>query len=57
MEPVEHGWEEQLGPLLPSKCMERLQQSYIIICKCAGNCETWRCGRRSTERRGQAYAV
>jgi len=30
--------------LLPSKCTEGLQQSYITICKYAGNCETRRCG-------------
>jgi len=47
LEHVEHGWEEQLGSLLPSKCLKRLPQGYITICQCAGNYETQRCGCRS----------
>jgi len=49
LEPVEHSWEEQLGPLLPSKCLKHLPQGYVNIYKCAGNCALvdlfcWRCG-------------
>jgi len=29
LKPVEHGWEEQFGSLLPSKCLKPLPQSYI----------------------------
>ena len=46
-EPVEHGWEENFGMLLPSKCMKPLPHCMLTICQCAGKCETRRCGCRA----------
>ncbi len=45
--PIEHGWEENSGSLLPSKCMKPLPLSLLTTCKCAGKCDTRRCGCRS----------
>ena len=47
LEPVEHEWEEHFGTLLPRKCMKRLPQNVVAICRCAGKCDTQRCGCRS----------
>jgi hypothetical protein len=47
MEPLQHGWEEHFGALLPSKFLKPLPQSLLTICKCAGKCDTRRCGCRS----------
>lgn len=47
LDPVEHGWEEHFGTLLPSKCLKLLSSSFIAICKCGGKCDTRRCGCRS----------
>ena len=44
LELVEHGWEEHFGILLPSKCLKPLPPSLLTICKCAGKCDTRRCG-------------
>ena len=43
-EPEEYGWEQRLGKLLPSKCIKLLPPEMSIICKCAGKCDTTRCG-------------
>jgi hypothetical protein len=47
LEPLDHGWEEHFGALLPSKCLKPLSGSFLTICKCAGKCDTRRCGCRS----------
>jgi hypothetical protein len=47
LEPLEHGWEQHFGTLLPSKCMKPLPPTLLTICKCAGKCDTRRCGCRS----------
>ena len=47
LEPVEHEWEEHFGTLRPSKCMERLPQNVVAICRRSGKCDTQRCGCRS----------
>ena len=46
-EPVEHGWEEHFGKLLPSECMTTLPQNVVAIGRCAGKYDTQRCGCRS----------
>ena len=47
LEPVEHEWEEHFGTLLHTKCMKRLPQNVVAICRCAGKCDTQRYGCRS----------
>ncbi|KAL8620077.1 hypothetical protein ACOMHN_015359 [Nucella lapillus] len=44
LETLEHGWEQHFGTRLPSKCMKPLPPTLITICKCAGKCDTRRCG-------------
>ncbi|KAH3789797.1 hypothetical protein DPMN_167985 [Dreissena polymorpha] len=42
--PVIHGgWEEHLGMLLSTKCLNPLPWSLLILCKCTGKCDTRRC--------------
>ena len=48
LEPVEHEWEEHFGTPLPSKCMKPLPKNVVVICRCAGKCDTQRCGCRSS---------
>ena len=45
--PVEHGWEDHDGTLLPSKCLKPLPLGLLIMCKCAGKCDTRRCACRA----------
>ena len=49
LQPLQHGWGEHFGALLPSKCLKvkPLPRSLLTICKCAGKCDTRRCGCRS----------
>jgi hypothetical protein len=47
LQPLQHGWEEHFGAVLPSKCLNPLPRSLLTICKCAGKCNTRRCGCRS----------
>ena len=47
--PMEHGWEEHFGTLLPSKCFQPFPLSLLTVCKCAGKCDTRRCGCRAAE--------
>ena len=47
LEPLHHGWKEHFGALLPSKCLLPLPRSLLTICKCAGKCNTLRCGCRA----------
>ena len=42
LQPLDHGWEEQFGMLLPSKYLNPLPRDLLTICKCVGKCE--RCG-------------
>ena len=49
LQPLDHGWEEQFGMLLPSKCLNPLPRGLLTICKCAGKCDTERCGCRSAK--------
>ena len=44
---MEHGWEEQFGTLLLSKCLKPLPSSLHTIYKCVGKCDTRCCGCRS----------
>jgi len=46
-EPLEHGWTEHFGTLLPSKCLNPLPLAMLTLCKCVGKCDTGRCGCRS----------
>ena len=34
--PLEHGWEEHFGTLLPSKGLKPLPPSLLTVCKCVG---------------------
>lgn len=43
-EALDHGWDEHLGVLLPSKCMRPLPKRMLTTCKCVGECDTRRCG-------------
>ena len=45
--PLEHGWEDHSGTLLPSKCLKPLPSSLLTVCKCTGKCDTPRCGCRA----------
>ena len=47
LQPLEYGWEEHFSALLPSKCLNPLSPSLLTDCKCAGKCNTQRCGCRS----------
>lgn len=47
LEPTRHGWEDHFGTLLPSKSLKPLPRSIITMCKCAGKCDTRRCGCRA----------
>ena len=47
LEPMEHGWKEHFGILLPSKCLKPLPPSLLTLCKCAGNCDHHWCGCRA----------
>ncbi len=49
LEPVEHGWEEHFGTLLPSKCLMPLPTSIRTVCKCVGKCHTQQCRCYSAE--------
>ena len=48
-EPLNHGWDERFGTILPSQCMKTFKDSIRKICNCAGKCETMKCGCSSAE--------
>ena len=48
-EPLNHGWEEHFGTMLPSQCMKTFEDSILKIRNSAGKCETMKCGCRSAK--------
>ena len=42
-DPVENGWINEFGMLLPAKCLKPLPEKVLKSCKCEGTCESKRC--------------
>ncbi len=40
LQPLDHGWQEHFGALVPSKCLNPLPKNLLTICNCAGKCDT-----------------
>ena len=46
-DPLENGWVELFGMLVPAKCMKALPDKVLKLCKCDGKCKTNRCSCKS----------
>ena len=42
-DPLEHGWVERFGMLLPDKNLKSLPEFVLKICKCQKSCESKNC--------------
>ena len=43
IDPLENGWVEKFGMLVPAKCMKSLPETVLKLCKCEGTCLNKRC--------------